>query len=512
MENETQQPSSSEPSILREIDKELRQGNTPAAMALANKAMEEAKAGTAPGKIAEAWLLFFHVHRFLQNHAEALRALEAGLASLPGPDDSLEFAKARLSCLGALGMTHISARRFEKAKPFLHRALAVAGVIPGEDAVLQKLVLTGPMAWLMMQSGEIEQARELATNSIKAWPNRPELYQALGRMLALLVHCRALSGQASLLEPADIPKGVPLPPMMEAVVQYIRVTASPEDGKGPLEKAEVLCRMARWAAGWLERVAGAQTRLTPDCLMMQAGFEAETEDFPAMAETLAKAARIYGERSERVLMLRAERARVTAFARAGELAKALAASDSLVATLRADGDDGATAECLVENGHIRIGLEDFSGADRSFSGALELLVESPNRELEGVAHLSLAMTGAKAGRRDDAERHLKAVTTLLPESHNLNRLASQNLKALTAAAEAPVPQPQPSRRADMASLIKESLPPELAGRMESILKMAESLPKPSGNAPRSENERMLADLEARAMQNLQGILGQFKGM
>ena len=511
MQNNAAIDPGNESSNFLEIEKALRAGNTPGAVSLANKALDEAKRSGNPGQIAEAWLQSSRLHRFLQNQGESIRSLEAGLASLPGPEDSPEFARQRLACLGSLGMSHVSARRYEKGRAFLARAIRVTDLLAGEEGQFQKLALSAPMAWLMLQSGEVEPARELASLLIANWPAKPELIPLLGRTLGVLAHCRARLGMSSLLEPSDIPPGIPLAAITEAVVAYIRVTASPEDGKGALEKPEILVAMARWASGWLERVAGGQSRLTPDSMMMLAEFEAQSGDFPAMAETLGKAAKIYGERSENAMMLRALRGRTNALARAGQQSKALEASNSVLEAARLNGEDGMVAECLVENGHIRIGLGDLEGARAVFSEAQRMVAESPNTELEAAVHLSLAVTEAKSGRKDGAERHLRTVTNLLPESHALSLLAVQNLKSLSAPEEPPVSRAPSPRHGDMSALIKNSLPPELAGRMESILKMAESLPKPGGAGNGTESDPMLAELEARAMQNLQGILGQFKG-
>jgi tetratricopeptide (TPR) repeat protein len=492
---------------MREIDEALRSGNSPRAMGLAKSGLDEALKSGEPAKVAEAWLLLSKVHGYLQNGAESLRSLESAVKALPGPEDSAALASIRCRCLSALTVAHISSRQNAKARQFLDRAMVAAGQIPGNESILQQNLLKAPLCWLLIQSGDFAGAMALVKEAISSLPARPELHQPLAQMLALLVHCRALAGAESLLEPSDVPAGAPLPIVMEAVAVHTRRLFSPEDKKGPLEKPEVIRKVARWLAGWLERVAGKQTRLSPDCLMMLAEIEAVSGDFSAMAEALGRAARLYNERSEMALMLGAERARVAAHARAGEMDKALALSGAIVDRLGAADDPGALAEVLAENGQVRLAHGDMAGASASFTRVIGLLSEVPNPQLEAVARLSLGVMAAKSGRREEAASHLGMVKQLVPESHQLHQIASQNLQGLMAQAARP---PEVSRpREDLASMLKDNLPPELAGRMESLMKLASSLPKATGSMdPATANA--LAEMEARTMQHLQGILGQFK--
>lgn len=492
---------------MREIDEALRSGNSPRAMGLAKSGLDEALKSGDPAKVAESWLILSKVHGFLQNGAESLRSLESAVKALPGPEDAAALAAIRCRCLSALTVAHISSRQNAKARQFLDRAMVAAGLIPGNESILQQNLLKAPLSWLLIQSGDIAGAMALVKEALSSLPARPELHQPLAQMLALLVHCRALAGLESLLEPGDLPPGTPLPMVMEAVAVHTRRLFSPEDKKGPLEKPAVIRKVARWLAGWLERVAGKQTRLSPDCLMMLAEIEAATGDFSAMADALGRAAHLYNERSEMALMLGAERARVAALARAGESDKALALSGAIVDRIGADGDSGALAEVLAENGQVRLSAGDLEGAAASFRRVIELLAESPNPQLEAVARMSLGGMAARSGRREEAAVHLRAVTELLPESHQLHQIASQNLQGLAAQ---PARAAEPSQpRDNLAAMLKDNLPPELAGRMESLMKLASSLPKAPGSMdPATANA--LAEMEARTMQQLQGILGQFK--
>lgn len=496
---------------LGEIDEALRAGNTPLAMDLAKAALEAAKASGAPDRVAVALIHLSHLHAFLQNHAEAHKALEAALGAIPGADDSPSHADVRCKCLGALGLSHIAARRYEKARQFIERGLAAAAAINGDDSRLQQSMLKAPLAWLMIQSGEAEAAIALVPGAISALTVIPELYQPIGQMLALLAHGRARLGIESLLEPSDIPSGLPLPVAMESIAVHVRRLATPEDGKGPLEKPEITLRMAQWLAGWLETVAGKRTRLTADCLMMLAEIEAGMGDFGAMAESLGRAARVYGERSEISLMLKAERARVGACARGGEMDGALGLSNALVERLRPHGDPAMLAEAVVENGHLRLALADEHGARAMFSEALTIIKDSPSAELESVARLALGVIAVRTGRKEEAFSQLTTVTTLIPESHDLHHIALENLKSLSAGPSGVPPAAGDSPVGNLTAMLKDTLPPDLAGKMESLMKLASSLPGASPRSGNSDIERSLAEFEARAMEGLHGVLGQLKG-
>ena len=502
---------STNPFHREKIEQALNAGNSPAALQLARQAIASAKETNDPEMVAAAHLQMARVQGFLGNNAESIKALEAAVASLPGADSDPAHATMRCRCLGSLGQTYIRLRRNDVARHAISRGLVAAGAIPGKDSDIHQALLAAPMAWLEIHSGECAKAAERLVVAISHFPHNAESWPIEAQLLALLAHSRSRAGQDRVLEPADVPAGMPQQLLAEVMAKHARHLLSPDDGKGAIEELATIHRLIHWVAGWLERVAGNQTRLTPDCLGMLAEVEGMKGDFGAMANALARAQAVYHERGETLLALQAARVRVGALAKVGNLKESLEESARVLDGAREQGNDKFITEVLLEQGQLRFRHGENSQAEASFREALEIATANGFDELVAMASMALGGIVARAGRTSEAGDLFRKVAQQFPAGHPLHQAAVQNLGELSQQAAAPAP-PQMPEVGELGDMLKDILPGDMAKRLESLMEMAKQQRNRPGGAIDPEADRALREIEARTLQRLQGILGKGKGM
>jgi len=502
---------STNPFHREKIEQALNSGNSPAALQLARQAIASAKETNDPEMIAAAHLQMARVQGFLGNNAEAIKALEAAAAALPGADNDPAHAAMRCRCLGSLGQTYIRLRRNDVARHTISRALVAAGAISSSDSAVHQALLAAPMAWLDIHAGDCKQAGERLVAAISHFPHNAESWPIEAQLLALLAHSRSRAGLDRVLEPVDVPAGMPQQLLAEVMAKHARHLLSPDDGKGAIEELATIHRLIHWVAGWLERVAGSQTRLTPDCLGMLAEVEGLKGDFGAMANALARAHAIYHERGEALLALQAARVRVGALAKAGNINESLAESMRVLDGAREQGNDKFTTEVLLEQGQLRFSHGEYALAEASFREAMEIANANGFDELAAMATMALAGILARAKRTSEAGDLFRKVAQQFPAGHPLHQAALQNLGELSHSAAAPA-SPQMPESGELGEMLKDILPGDMAKRLESLMEMANQQRNRSGASMDPEADRALREIEARTLQRLQGILGKGKGM
>lgn len=494
---------------LEEVGRLLQQGDRDQALQRVRDELESAQANGAADRVALAWSTLAQVHGALNDLPEAAKALERAVAAIPGGDEDPDLALPRFRCLHGLGQLLIRLDRKSRARETLERAWVVAGALPEKDSKHHQSFATIPLAWLLLDAGEVDRALPMVESACQTLSQNEQDQANLLQVLVLLAQARVQAKLEHALLPTHVPSWLPHPKLAESLANHTQQLAHlATSGK----MAPWIPRdLARWSTEWMERVAGKKARLTADMVGMVGALEGLCERPDMQAKALEKAEALYRDISEPAMALKARRARalvLLAGNQSDQARKLLREALEEAAQLR---DPELVSELAQGLAQVHYALGEIQETESLLRQGLAQADLVENHDLASTAALSLGLLLAHSGRMGETTKLFERAEARLDKNNPLHQLAVVHLDC--ARKEIPCPcqttgqqvrQPAPPVNPAFAEMLKEVMPPELAQKLEGLLS------KNLGDGVDPETAAKLAEMEARTLQRLQGMMGMLK--
>ena len=509
---------------LEQISALLRQGDRDGAMRLARSNVEEALGSGQSDRITLAWANLAQTCAAAEDLPEAAKALEKAVAAIPGTDDSPELALPRYRCLLGLGQVLLRLDRKGRAREALERALVAVGALGGEQQGRNRAMVGIPLAWLLLEGGEVNRAMPLLDEARAALTEGEPDYPNLVQALVLTGQGRVRQGEEHALLPAMVPAGLPMPALAQGFAAHLQQLTEMAGG-GKLDP-RIPRDLARWVAEWLARVAGREARLTADTNGLLAALEGMCGRKDHQIEALEKAEKLYRLQGLGTIAARASRARAMVLAEKGDTAGAEKLLRAVVAEARDAGEDELFSESAQGLAQVLHAGGNSAECERWLDEAVRAADRVENLDLAAMGSLSMGIVLAHSGRMAAAQPHFQRALARIPADSPLHQVAKTHVEAHNRGVPCPCdPAAQaargPARPASVgagnggeslfspayADMLKQMLPEDLANKLQSVMS---KLQQPGESAMDPETARMIRDMEARTMQRLQGMMGMFK--
>ncbi len=506
-------------SALEEIGSLLQQGQKDQALDLARSQIASAVASGEADRVALAWTNLAQVQGALGDLAEASKALEKAVLAIPGSDDSPELALPRFRCLLGLGQVLVRLERKGRARETLERALVAANALGGELLPRHQAMVAIPLGWLLLDAGDADRAiptLEAASLTLcEGEQDHPNQVQAL----VLLANGRVRKGEEHALLPNQVPKDFPLPMLAQGLAAHIQQLAE-QASAGRLD-AKIPRDLAKWSSEWLSRVAGKESRITPDVFGLLAALEGMCNRHDHQVEALERAEKLYRQRGDKSFSARAARARAMILAEKGNLELAEPVLRASLAEAR-ELDDAdlisESAQALAQVLHVRGNQAE---CESLLTEAIAKADQVENLDMGAMAALSLGLVMAHTGRLAQAQPLFKKAIERIPRDSQLHQVAQVHITANQEGRPCPcdpafqAQQQQAQARAQMPTgqssayteMMKQVLPEDLFKKLEAVMAKA---PAPGSPGMDPETSRMLQELEGRTMKRLEGMMGMLK--